>query len=290
MPAPNLKFDHAVHVGKGVPCTRCHAALDRIDLATRNQLPTMSLCLGCHDSRRARAAWAVALRHLPRHAAGQHRRDRVRRRATLRAVGRAARRRAHARLPHAPLVGRRQRREVLRQLPPPGLLPCPATTASSSRSTSTATTTSRAIPSTRARTRRAATAAIARNRSASAATSGSAWSTSAPASTARSRPSAPSASIRPAGAIRSAAGDANHHKWQAERNIKQCVGCHRQETCLQCHATNASAAGGAGKWASTSTRIRPTWRGSPRCQALADRNVRMCLRCHAASDSALSCR
>ena len=53
MPAPNLKFDHAAHVGKGVACTRCHAALERIDLATRNQLPTMSLCLSCHDSRKA---------------------------------------------------------------------------------------------------------------------------------------------------------------------------------------------------------------------------------------------
>ena len=53
MPAPNLKFDHAVHVGKGVACTRCHDALDRIDVATRNQLPTMGLCLECHDSRRA---------------------------------------------------------------------------------------------------------------------------------------------------------------------------------------------------------------------------------------------
>jgi len=53
MPAPNLKFDHAVHVGKGVACTRCHAALDRIDLATRNQLPSMPLCLECHDSKRA---------------------------------------------------------------------------------------------------------------------------------------------------------------------------------------------------------------------------------------------
>jgi hypothetical protein len=80
----------------------------------------------------------------------------------------------------------------------------------------------------------------------------------------------------------------NHHKYQAQRNIKQCVSCHRQETCLQCHATNASAAGGTGKmW------VNPhplTWRNSERCLALADRNVRVCLRCHAPGDPQLSCR
>src|SRR5204863_8821270 len=52
IPPPNIKFDHAVHVKRGVACTRCHVALDRIDLATRNQLPTMSTCLSCHDSKR----------------------------------------------------------------------------------------------------------------------------------------------------------------------------------------------------------------------------------------------
>jgi hypothetical protein len=57
---------------------------------------------------------------------------------------------------------------------------------------------------------------------------------------------------------------------------------------MQCHATNASAAGGAGKmWVDPHP---PDWRGSLRCQSLADRNMRMCLRCHAAGDSELSCR
>jgi hypothetical protein len=85
-----------------------------------------------------------------------------------------------------------------------------------------------------------------------------------------------------------AAGDPNHHKWQAERNIRQCVSCHRQETCLQCHATNASAAGGAGKmWVNPHP---PTWRGSDRCFALVERNARVCLRCHAPNDPELSCR
>src|SRR5205823_11992984 len=54
MPPPNLRFDHKAHVERGVACTRCHDKLDRVDLATRNQLPSMPLCLGCHDSRRAK--------------------------------------------------------------------------------------------------------------------------------------------------------------------------------------------------------------------------------------------
>ena len=213
------------------------------------------------------AAWPVALRHLPPHAARQHRRDRVPV-GHADAVGRAARRRAHARVPHPPLVGGGQRREVLRQLPPPGLLPVAATTASSSRWTSTATTTSRAIPSTRARTRRAATAAIAaqsfclgcherhRRRRHS--------------HRRRRRVRADriaSAFIRPAGAIRSRPATPTTTSGRRSATSSSASRCHRQETCLQCHATNGSAAGGAGKmWVNPHP---PDWRGSPRCQALA---------------------
>jgi hypothetical protein len=69
--------------------------------------------------------------------------------------------------------------------------------------------------------------------------------------------------------------------------LKQCASCHRQDTCLECHATNGSAAGGAGKvWVNPHP---PDWRGSSRCQMLADRNPRVCLRCHAAGDALLSC-
>lgn len=56
LPAPNLKFNHKLHVGKKIRCQECHGDLlkEEVGLATRLQLPKMKLCLGCHDGRTAK--------------------------------------------------------------------------------------------------------------------------------------------------------------------------------------------------------------------------------------------
>jgi Cytochrome c7 and related cytochrome c len=59
IPTPNLKFNHAVHASRGVPCARCHGDLATIDLATRAQLPRMATCLECHDGRTAAGTCAT---------------------------------------------------------------------------------------------------------------------------------------------------------------------------------------------------------------------------------------
>src|SRR5262249_40718558 len=48
VPTPHIKFNHKIHVSRGVPCTQCHGDLKNVELARRAQLPTMPLCLGCH--------------------------------------------------------------------------------------------------------------------------------------------------------------------------------------------------------------------------------------------------
>jgi hypothetical protein len=48
---PNLKFNHGLHVGRGMGCALCHAAVEMEGLATRADLPKMALCLGCHDGK-----------------------------------------------------------------------------------------------------------------------------------------------------------------------------------------------------------------------------------------------
>jgi hypothetical protein len=55
IPSPNLKFNHKRHVDKGVSCETCHGDLkkDKVGLATREQLPKMGLCLTCHDNKEA---------------------------------------------------------------------------------------------------------------------------------------------------------------------------------------------------------------------------------------------
>lgn len=58
-----------------------------------------------------------------------------------------------------------------------------------------------------------------------------------------------------------------HHAFQAQRNLRTCVSCHREEFCLECHARQIDP--------------HPVgWRGSSRCKALLARNGRTCLRCH----------
>lgn len=48
IPPPNLVFDHALHLDRGVPCVRCHADVREVQVATRAQLPRMETCLECH--------------------------------------------------------------------------------------------------------------------------------------------------------------------------------------------------------------------------------------------------
>lgn len=55
-PAPNLIFDHNVHVkGQKIDCKVCHTDVADVRVATRQQLPKMGTCLTCHDGRSASA-------------------------------------------------------------------------------------------------------------------------------------------------------------------------------------------------------------------------------------------
>jgi len=55
-PTPNLRFNHKVHVEKKVDCKVCHLGIDGVGLATRMQLPKMGTCLTCHDGQKAPSA------------------------------------------------------------------------------------------------------------------------------------------------------------------------------------------------------------------------------------------
>jgi hypothetical protein len=80
----------------------------------------------------------------------------------------------------------------------------------------------------------------------------------------------------------------SHHSFEAQRNLRTCVSCHREDTCLQCH----SALSGGRMPSLQSGGVNPHpigWADSGRCQALADRNPRVCLKCHAAGSAQLRC-
>jgi len=75
------------------------------------------------------------------------------------------------------------------------------------------------------------------------------------------------------------------HAGAAQRNIAACSSCHTEDSCLACHATTA-----VGRPGLDVSPHGPGFGASLRCSALAARNRRVCLKCHAPGDLALDCR
>lgn len=83
----------------------------------------------------------------------------------------------------------------------------------------------------------------------------------------------PETQFHPPGWVQIGERTAEHHSYQAQRNIKQCAACHREQFCTGCHAADASHL--------IVQNPHPRgWIGSRRCESLLQRNKRMCLRCH----------
>ena len=72
------------------------------------------------------------------------------------------------------------------------------------------------------------------------------------------------------------------HSLAARRNIRTCVSCHREESCLACHSTDPTRG-------PTFSPHGPGFAGTARCRFLAARNQRACLKCHAVGAMELTC-
>ncbi|MCB9655957.1 MAG: hypothetical protein H6729_17665 [Deltaproteobacteria bacterium] len=53
VPDARIHFSHALHVSAEVDCVACHRNVREKAIATRDDLPTMDTCLGCHEDREA---------------------------------------------------------------------------------------------------------------------------------------------------------------------------------------------------------------------------------------------
>ena len=47
-PVANMTSNHKVHAERNIGCESCHGAVQEVELATREQLPRMKGCFGCH--------------------------------------------------------------------------------------------------------------------------------------------------------------------------------------------------------------------------------------------------
>ncbi len=72
------------------------------------------------------------------------------------------------------------------------------------------------------------------------------------------------------------------HAVQAKRNIRTCVSCHREESCLSCHSTDPTRGPNFSPHG-------PNFGKTSRCRFLAARNQRACLKCHAVGAAELDC-
>jgi hypothetical protein len=77
-------------------------------------------------------------------------------------------------------------------------------------------------------------------------------------------------------------GAPSGHAEQARRNIRTCVSCHREESCLGCHSADPTRGLGVSPHG-------PAFGGTARCRALSARNRRACVKCHAPGAPEVDC-
>jgi hypothetical protein len=277
IPPPNLKFDHRGHVvGAGIPCARCHGdlAAEGVGLATRAQLPTMDLCLECHDGKQA--SGRCTLCHV---AAAAGRIQTEYREGSLAPAGGGD-------LPvHGPDFAARHAREagavgatcsschakeycvechagVVKPLDFHPADYISLHTIDARRGTPDCTA-----------CHRSQTFCVGCHSRLGVAADGRIGELVRPTEGPSDRRFHPPGWIDTGedGGLRASRGP-QHHAFEAQRNLRQCASCHRESFCTQCHSAQPG-----------SPRINPhpaDWVGSRRCEALRRRAGRMCLRCH----------
>jgi hypothetical protein len=85
---------------------------------------------------------------------------------------------------------------------------------------------------------------------------------------------------------------AQHHAWEAQRNLNACVSCHQERDCAICHATRGVGGRGVAIPTGPGRSVNPHPLGFlSRCRGALARNARPCLVCHQPDDpDLLKCR
>lgn len=266
IPAPNIKFPHKVHVDRQMACTGCHGdlAAEEVALATRAQLPTMESCLQCHDGRRAASGCTTC------HLADPGGFVRTEYPAGTLVPSGGMRGAAHDmsfRMSHAAAAGndpgycRSCHQESFcvdchsGEVKPMdfhggnyvALHPIDAR---------------RNVPDCSS-CHRLQTFCVGCHARAGVSADGRGSELSS---------ADPARRFHPPGWAAPGLAGPGHHGFEARRNVQQCVSCHREQFCVDCHSAEPGRMGASPH--------PPGWALSRRCQALLERNPRVCLRCH----------
>jgi hypothetical protein len=279
VPAPNLKFDHRAHAERKIRCQVCHGDLlaENVGLATRAQLPKMLLCLSCHDGRTAPGACTTC------HLVDPGGVMKTRYDEGVLSPSGVLRGDAHDLAftrDHGPVAANDERycASCHRQ---EFCVDCHAGVTKPMEFHGGDYVTLHAIEARRNRPdcsacHRLQTFCVGCHSRAGVAFDGKGSEFLGPSSGDLSRRFHPDGWVefRDGGIVRGVASRSpEHHSLAAQRNLRQCAACHREQFCVTCHTSEAGSP----------YRINPhptSWRGSRRCEALRQRAGRMCLRCH----------
>lgn len=298
IPEPRLKFNHKQHLDKQIPCSTCHGDLSKVELATREQLPTMAQCLTCHDGRSRGPVQPVVGSQTPNDKPAGLLSMRPERGPTPRCVTchlQQADGLLATRFPGGVLAPRgfmrgdmhgpdwKRNHRLPAQNDPEYCSTChkqswcqschngvvrPLDLHGGDYVSRHPIDARRNVPDCGSCHRRQTFCLGCHERLGVVAHS------TLPANPPIG-PFFPGQSRRfhPDGWASPTAGG-SHHRWEAQRNIRTCVSCHREETCMDCHSSLPG-----GRFSTGVNPHGPDWLTSGRCDAQA-RNPRLCLKCH----------
>jgi c(7)-type cytochrome triheme protein len=281
---PHLKFNHKIHISQNIQCTECHGDMRQLDLATREQLPSMTLCLKCHNGAgKLKAPSQCSTCHLTG-PSGTMQTSFTEGKLAPSGVLRGDAHTPTFRRDHAS-VARNDERYCLNCHRKDECLSCHNGVMKPFDIHGNDYVLIHPIEARRDNMKcqschRLQTFCV-----------GCHQRTGVGLDVPGGVPKGPQTSslhFHPDGWVTALyVTNPNHHAWQAMRNIRTCVACHREETCIECHSSTSFKTGGA--FPGTSPHP-PDWTTGGRCKALAARNKRVCLKCHATTETmALSC-
>ncbi|MEK6607937.1 MAG: cytochrome c3 family protein [Myxococcota bacterium] len=288
IPPPFVKFNHQVHVSRGVECVTCHATVPTADLATRAELPRMPLCLSCHDGKQAPSQCTTC--HLG-DAEGRIKTALPTGTLTPSGVLRGDAHDLRFKMDHRRVAANDERycenchRQEWCQSCHNGIVK-PLDFHGNDYLSLHAADARRNIPDC-ASCHRRQTFCLGCHQRSGVALARDVRGVDPSADTTTNAHFTQGRKFHPEGWIDDARGP-SHHAPQAQRNIAASASCHPQETCLASHAT-----AGLRSTSPVGRFVDPHPAGfatSRRCRALADKNPRACLKCHTVDDPARSCR